>query len=136
MMRSLVEALSTLRSCSSGDIAPLTREALGRHYVRRVTRRLATALAWVPCLTAERITVNGRTVRNPYTVVAERFEQIVDLVAADAEAGPVHGDPNLSNVICQASGARVRLVDPRAFAEQRAVCGDLSYDTGRASRTA
>ncbi len=134
MMRALVEALSTLRSRSVGDPAPLTREVLTRHYVRRVTRRFATALAWVPCLAAERFTVNGRTFRNPYIVVAERADRIVDLVAADAEVGPVHGDPNLSNVICGPLGGGLCIVDPRgAFAEQRALSGDLSYDAARVS---
>ena len=134
LVRSLVDALGALRARPVDEMTMLTRDDLRRHYVRRVTRRFATALTWVPCLAAERFAVNGRTVRNPYTLVSERSEQILDLVAADAEAGPVHGDPNLSNVICHPTGDAVRLVDPgAAFAERRALAGDLSDDAAHVS---
>ncbi len=128
----LVAALSALRDRPENAAAPLNFELLRRHYVRGVTRRYATALTWVPCLKAERFTVNGRAVPNPYITVADRADDIVERIARDAEPGPVHGDPNLSNVIRTREGGPLLLVDPPgAFADERALSGDLNHDAAR-----
>jgi hypothetical protein len=132
LLTNAVAAVQGIHGTAPTAHATITRADFASHYIGKVLARFETARALIPSLNRTAFRVNGTEVMNPYRVVRRRRKRILQLLMADAVTAPVHGDPNLSNLLCGGPDEPVVFVDPRGtFGTKRILDGDTMYDAAR-----
>ncbi len=132
LLRRALDAVRDIHATAPTASTTITFSDYADHYIGKVMARFDLATPIIECLRRPAFRVNGTSVPNPYLVVWRHRRQILQILLADAVTTPVHGDPNLSNLLVGGPDAPVIFVDPRgAFGHKRVLDGDAMYDAAR-----
>lgn len=103
-------------------------------YIDKTWERLALLQAqdayWKELLAKETVTLNGRMLRNIYSLEDE-INQYAEVLAKSAPISVIHGDFCFSNILFDLNNQIVRLIDPRGSFGRSGIYGDSRYDMAK-----